>query len=134
VAALFLYVRGSAWNDLHAALSLAASAASLGREAHLYLSWGALAAFCQDRMEEQPVVLADGVAREALERAVERGSLGPLRDLLSSAREIGTVRVYGCSTSALQLRLSPEELERLDAVMGHASFLDLAAAGQILVI
>ena len=64
-----------------------------------------------------------------------RGSFTDQQDReLETLRERGGVKVYGCSTSVKVLQLTPKQLGRVDAVMGHASFMSIAEGGQLVVI
>ena len=134
MTALFLHLRSGSYDDLHTAFSLAATQASLGEEAHLYLAWGALARVCDDALDDAPVTCGDPTVRAAMERAIERGQLPGLRELLDGARASGLVHLHGCSTSIQVLRVPPEGVDRLDSVMGHATFLRRAQGAWLVVL
>jgi len=131
---LYLFVRNGTRGDFQAAIGLAATAAALGREAHLYLTYEALFAWCRTNIDDLPVQHTDPSVQELVENAVERGTVSELSQLWDSAREAGTVRIYACSTSAQVLRLEPEELTKVDAVMGHATFMKMADSGHLMMI
>jgi len=131
---LYLYVRGSSFNDVHSTLSLAAAHIGNGGKVHLYLTWASLAAFCSETLDDLPIDMLDEQVRTAYQRAVDRGSIPEPGVMLGQLREQGSIQIYGCSTSVRTLRLEAEAIARLDAVLTHQSFLEMSGKGRLLVV
>ncbi len=124
---LCILCHGSSFDKLHTIIGLTATAAALGMEAHLFLTYGALWRVAKGSLDEALPRHDDDEVNVLYQRAVDSGALPSLEDLLENAKEIGVVRLYACTTSIKVLRLTPEELARVDAPMGHATFLEMAS-------
>ena len=124
---LCILCHGSSFDKLHTIIGMTATAASMGMEAHLFLTYGALWRVAKGTLDEAEPAHDDAEVNILYQRAIDGGVLPSLEDLLNSAREIGKVRLYACTTSIKVLRLTPDELSKVDAPMGHATFLEMAS-------
>lgn len=132
---LCVYAKGDTYEQIHTMVGLVSTAASMGWEAHVYLTYGVLWRYVHEEMAEAEVTISTPVVREKYIKGIDSGRIPDLDELFEEARELGgdKVRVYGCTTSVKLLHLPPEKLEMCDALMGHASFLKLAADGELVV-
>jgi len=105
-----------------AAFSLAASAASLGREVILF----ATNAGCRALRDDWSGV--DDVGRDAAIRRLGLAGLGELRE---AARELG-VRMLACETGLRGEDIDTRSLWLGVEVVGMATFLEAASAGQLI--
>lgn len=120
-------------NRIHGWISLIATNAALGGESHLFLTHAALKAFLQETLDSGPVDTGDPDYDRFYEQALENERLPVLSELLAQARARGSVKIYGCQASViLWRRYTPAQLERLDAVIGHTTFLTLASGMTLL--
>lgn len=132
---LALLLQSAEHNRLHTAVSLVATAVAQGGEAHLLLTHAALHTFLEQRWDTQPCHFGDNAYDAFYQDAVEAERVPSLHALLEQARARGQVKVYGCQTSIILHRGYPSEaLERLDAVIGRATFMTLAQGMQWLVL
>lgn len=125
---LCIVCHGSSYDKLHTVIGMAATAVSLNMEVHLFLTYGALWRVAKGTLDEAVPALDDPEVNTLYQKAVDKGVVPSLEELLEAARELGRIRLYACTTSIKVLQLTPEELQRVDAPMGHATFLDLASA------
>ena len=131
---LFLILQRDDPLSLQTACGLLATAASMGRPAAAFLTFGALQELVSDEPEEDQLELRDPAAQRLVNRARDTGSLADSRALLAAARETGQVRLFACSASVRILQLRPEQLEKVDTILGLAAFLSKAEAGQLTII
>jgi peroxiredoxin family protein len=121
---------------LQAAAVMAAGAAALGRQVHIFLQYWALDAFRADRIG-QPLPLAPEAGpagKEAVEQMRAAGQQ-PWSVTLAQAKEIGEVDIQACSLSMDVLSLSADQLDPLvDGVEGVAAFFVNAGDGQVVFI
>lgn len=114
-------------DKLHAAATLAAGAAAMGRPVNVLLQYWALAAFRADR-----IGVDHGLAFEATPRAGDRQAVLPWVDTFRMAKELGEVQIRACSASLDYLGLAVSELDPLvDSAGGIASFFADAEEGPI---
>jgi peroxiredoxin family protein len=121
-------------DKLHAAATLVAGAAAMGRPVNVLLQYWALDAFRSDRVNE-----AHGLAYEAMapgsSRPVSGADAIPWLEIFRMAKELGGVTIQACSGSLETLGLDVRQLDPLvDGPCGVASFLTAAEDGQILFI
>ena len=117
---------------LHAFVSLTATSAASGRRVHVLLTHEALHTFLMDGMDDAPSGYTTSYTA-FYDRGREEGRVPNLEELLAEARKTGKVRVYGCSASiALRQGYAEEELEKLDGIVGHTTFLRWALDWQLL--
>jgi peroxiredoxin family protein len=121
-------------DKLHAAGTIAAGAAAMGRPVNVLLMYWALDAFRADRIT-RPHGLAYDAARPRPDEPVEGLAEIPWLETFRQAKELGEVSVLACSGSLQTLGIDPATLDPLvDSSGGIASFLMGAEGGQILFI
>ena len=121
-------------DKLHAAGTIAAGAAAMGRPVNVLLMYWALDAFRADRIENDHGLAYDA-ARPRLDEPVDRVGKIPWLETFRQAKEIGEVSILACSGSLDVLGIDVTTLDPLvDSSGGIASFLMAAEGGQILFI
>ncbi len=121
-------------DKLHAAGTIAAGAAAMGRPVNVLLMYWALDAFRADRIEKDHGLAYDA-ARPRFNEPVDRVGAIPWLETFRQAKEIGDVSILACSGSLAVLGLDASTLDPLvDSSGGIASFLMTSEDGQILFI
>ena len=121
-------------DKLHAAGTIAAGAAAMGRPVNVLLMYWALDAFRADRISNDHGLAYDG-ARSRPTEPVEHVGAIPWLDTFRQAKELGEVTILACSGSLATLGIDSATLDPLvDSSGGIASFLVAAEGGQILFI
>jgi peroxiredoxin family protein len=121
-------------DKLHAAGTIAAGAAAMGRPVNVLLMYWALDAFRADRIENDHGLAYDA-ARPRFHEPVDRVGDIPWLETFRQAKEIGEVSILACSGSLDVLGIDVTTLDPLvDSSGGIASFLMAAEDGQILFI
>ena len=119
-------------DKLHAAGTIAAGAAAMGRPVNVLLMYWALDAFRADRIENDHGLAYDA-SRPRFNEPVERVGPIPWLETFRQAKEIGEVKVLACSGSLEVLGLDVTTLDPLvDSSGGIASFLMAAEGGQLI--
>ena len=104
---------------LHAAATLVAGAAAMGRPVNLLLQFWALEAFRADRIGRAP-----RLALEADQEASRDPAALPWVDTFRMARELGEVSIRACSGSLDYLHLDVTQLDPMvDGAAGIAAFM-----------
>jgi peroxiredoxin family protein len=121
-------------DKLHAAATLAAGAAAMGRPVNILLQYWALDAFRADR-----VGVDHGLAYEATapgaSKPVDGTKAIPWLDTFRMAKELGEMSIVACSGSLDVLGIDVTDLDPLvDSSGGIATFLMTAEDGQVLFI
>ena len=111
-----IFCQRGEYEALHTACSVAAAAASSGKQVELYVSWWALDRVVRGDLD------APRFPDDETDARFEARQFPTIRDLLRHAREAGDLRVYACSASADLLGLTPQlHTETFSEVLGwHA--------------
>ena len=121
-------------DKLHAAGTIAAGAAAMGRPVNILLMYWALDAFRADRIENDHGLAYDA-ARPRFNEPVGRMADIPWLETFRQAKEIGEVTILACSGSLQVLGIDVSSMDPLvDSSGGIATFLMAAEGGQILFI
>lgn len=121
-------------DKLHAAGTIAAGAAAMGRPVNVLLMYWALDAFRADRITNHHGLAYDADRPRANE-PVEALADIPWLETFRQAKELGEVSVLACSGSLTTLGIDSSALDPLvDSSGGIATFLMSAEGGQILFI
>jgi len=130
---LCIYAKGDSWDRLHTMVGLVSTAAAMGREVHVYMTYGVLWRYCHETLAEAEVVMSTPEVRERCMKGIDSGRLPDLDELFEEARELGgdKLRIYACTTSVKLLHIDAKLLESFDGLLGHVSFLQLAQDGQL---
>ena len=131
---LAIIVQGSSYDKLHLMATLVATAVSMDGEAHLFLTYDALLRYVNGTLDEAKPALDDPQMNERYADGVEAGRIPSITDLLRQAKEMGKVKVYGCSQSVAFLRLDPKLTEKLDGVIGYTTFMTSAMDAKLVVL
>ena len=121
-------------DKLHAAGTIAAGAAAMGRPVNVLLMYWALDAFRSDRIDNDHGLAYDA-SRPRFDEPVGRLGEIPWLETFRQAKELGEVSVLACSGSLAVLGIDVTTLDPLvDSSGGIASFLMAAEDGQVLFI
>jgi len=132
--ALSLVLFSGTADKLHAAATLAAGAAAMGRPVNVLLQYWALDAFRTERIAENHGLAWDATA-DGASRPVNGTRSIPWLDTFRMAKELGDVSITACSGSLDVLGIDVTELDPLvDQSAGIATFLLAAESGQLLFI
>jgi peroxiredoxin family protein len=121
-------------DKLHAAGTLAAGAAAMGRPVNVLLQYWALDAFRASAIDADHGLAFDSIRPGA--RQPPAGSRAiPWLETFRMAKELGEMSIVACSGSLEVLGIVPGELDPIvDGTGGIASFLLAAEGGQIVFI
>jgi peroxiredoxin family protein len=121
-------------DKLHAAGTIAAGAAAMGRPVNILLQYWALDAFRLGRIEADHGLAFDGTSPDT-SKPVKGTAAIPWLETFRMAKELGELNILACSGSLDVLGLDVTGLDPLvDASGGIATFLMAAEDGQILFI
>jgi peroxiredoxin family protein len=121
-------------DKLHAAGTIAAGAAAMGRPVNVLLMYWALDAFRADRIDNDHGLAYDA-SRPRFDEPVGHVGEIPWLETFRQAKEIGDVSILACSGSLAVLGIDVMTLDPLvDSSGGIASFLMAAEGGQVLFI
>jgi len=121
-------------DKLHAAATLAAGAAAMGRPVNVLLQYWGLDAFRSARIAENHQLAWDSVS-DGTSRPVNGTGAIPWLDTFRMVKELGELQILACSGSLEVLGIDLTGLDPLvDSSGGIATFLAAAEGGQLVFI
>ncbi len=131
---LALIVQSGSYNRLHLMTTLIATSVAMGWEASALLTYDALHRYVTDTMDEAKPSLDDPEINQIYADGIHHGTIPSIQDLLDQCKRNGSVKLYGCSQSVMMLRLTMEQQQKLDGVIGYTTFLTSAIDARLIVI
>lgn len=123
MAPVCIFLHRGEYDAVHQGLSIAASAAALGREVELYFFWWALERLVRGNLDEP-----DLEHRDDVNATMELRGVPTLRQLLDVVRDSGQAKIFACSGSMASLGLTPPDVEpKVDALIGWTAILQRTA-------
>lgn len=136
---------------VYPAFMLAQTAAAMGQEVHVFLTFWGLGAMTREHIGKLRVASVGNpglpmpnivgmlpgmtaMATTMMKRRIEKAHMAPIPDMVRDAAAMG-VQIHACSTTMEVMGIAREDLvpEIMD-VVGAASFLEMAEGGQTLFI
>lgn len=131
---LSIILQHASYEKLHLAAALAATSAAMGTEVHLFLSHEALVSYVENGWTAARPGFSNPDVNRRYEEWIERGSVPDAVSLLNRGRELGSVKIYGCSETVKLFHLTVQRTCKLDAILGYTTFLQVSEDARLLVI
>jgi peroxiredoxin family protein len=117
-----IFLHRGEYDAVHQGLSIAASAAALGRKVELYFFWWALERLIRGNLDEPDL------DRDDVNATMELRGVPTIRQLLDVVRDSGQASIYACTGSMASIGLTPPEVEpKVDGLIGWTSILQRTA-------
>ena len=131
---LAIILHSGSFDRLYHALSLALTAAAMGRESRCFITYWALEYFRKTDRAEFNLDREGETHKDILEENIRKGHIHKISAFITEAKNMG-VKLYACTASMGLLNISRNELtDEIDMSMGITTFLNEAANDQILFI
>lgn len=113
-----VFLHRGEYDAVHQGLSIAASAAAMGRKVELYFFWWALERLVRGNLDEPDL------ERDDVNATMELRGVPTLRHLLDVVRDSGHATVFACSGSMTSIGLTPPDVEpKVDMLIGWTAIL-----------
>lgn len=114
---------------IHAGALMGSVGAVSGMEVNIFITMEALKAFHKETVEKQDFKMGE-IAMKLMEKNVD-----PYFKLIADGKEMGELKVYGCSLVMDVMGWEKEDLlDIVDDIMGVAAFFGMAEGSQIMVL
>lgn len=131
---LAFILQTSSYEKWHLAGTLAATTVATGGEAHLFLAQEALFNYLKEMMDNALPTFQSEELNQKYIRLLEDGKIPKPSSLFKRAKELGNIKIYGCSESVKLFHLESRLTQKLDAIIGYTTFLDIASDSKLIVI
>lgn len=125
---LAIFAHSGTYDKLYQVVTIAVTAASMGRDVYIFLFFWALKSFVKDggldAMNFPPEYGGEG---PALGQRMKRLNPTSLQDMLNEVKKLGRIKVYACSANVKYMGLDDERVrEKVDEVVGLPAILQMA--------
>ena len=127
-----IIVHSSTMDKLYPVFMLASAGGALDVNAHLFFTFWGLDSLKKGGLDNAKLPGVMRVGTGMMKGRIKDANVPTLPDLLDLCREMGTIKVYACSTTMELMKVKEEELiPEVDEIVGAAAFLDIAMDSDI---
>ena len=117
-----IFLHRGEYDAVHQGLSIAASAAAMGRKVELYFFWWALERLVRGNLDEPDL------ERDDVNATMELRGVPTIRHLLDVVRDSGHATLFACTGSMASIGLTPPDVEpKVDMLIGWTAILQRTA-------
>ena len=122
-----IFAHSGTYDKLYQIVTLAITAASMGKETYIFLFFWALRRFVNEEFEATRLSVEFGEEGERLAKRMQEINPISLEEILRDVRNLGNLKVYAC-TGAVKLMELEESVvrSRVDDILGLTTMLEIA--------
>ena len=122
-----IIVHSGTMDKLYPVFMLASAGGAMDVEAHLFFTFWGLEALKKAGLENAKLPGVMRIGTGMMNGRIKDANVPSLPKLLEMCREMGTIKIYACSTTMKLMKVDEEELiPEVDDIVGAAVFLDIA--------
>jgi len=122
-----IIVHSGTMDKLYPVFMLASAGGAMDVEAHLFFTFWGLDALKKGGLDSAKLPGVMRVGTGMMKGRIKDANVPTLPALLDMCNELGTMKIYACSTTMKLMKVKEEELiPEVDDIVGAAAFLDIA--------
>ncbi len=120
-------VHSGTLDKLYPVFMLASTGGAMDAEVHLFFTFWGLDAVKKGGLDKAKLPGIMSVGTGMMNGKIKKVGVPSLPELLKMCRDTENVKIYACSTTMAMMDVKEEELiDEVDAIVGAATFLDIA--------
>ncbi|MES0326455.1 MAG: DsrE/DsrF/DrsH-like family protein [Candidatus Bathyarchaeia archaeon] len=120
-------VHSGTLDKLYPVFMLASTGGAMDAEVHLFFTFWGLDAVKKGGLDKAKLPGIMSVGTGMMKGKIKKVGVPSLPELLKMCRDTENVKIYACSTTMAMMDVKEEELiDEVDAIVGAATFLDIA--------
>lgn len=122
-----IFAHSGTYDKLYQIVTLAITAASMGRETYIFLFFWALRRFVNEEFDFKRLSSEFGSEGERLAKRMQEINPISLKEILQEVRSMGNLKIYAC-TAAVKIMELEESLvkSKVDDILGLPALLEIA--------
>lgn len=122
-----IFAHSGTYDKLYQIVTLAITAASMGRETYIFLFFWALRRFVNEEFDLKRLSSEFGSEGERLAKRMQEINPISLKEILQDVRSMGNLKIYAC-TAAVKIMELEESLvkSKVDDILGLPALLEIA--------
>lgn len=122
-----IFAHSGTYDKLYQIITLAITAASMGRETYIFLFFWALKRFANEDFDVAKLSGEYGDEGEKLSKRMQKINPISLKELLHDVRTMGNLKVYACTGAVKLMELEESVVRtRVDDILGLTTLLEMA--------
>ena len=122
-----IFAHSGTYDKLYQIITLAITAASMGRETYIFLFFWALKRFVNEEYDVTKLSSEYGDEGEKLSKRMQKINPISLKELLHDVRTMGNLKVYACTGAVKLMELEESVVRtRVDDILGLTTLLEIA--------
>lgn len=122
-----IFAHSGTYDKLYQIITLAITAASMGRETYIFLFFWALKRFVDEEFDPARLATECGAEGERLLKRMQEFHPVSLKELLRDVRAMGNLKVYACTGAVKLMELEESVVRtRVDDILGLTTLLEIA--------
>ena len=122
-----IFAHSGTYDKLYQIITLAITAASMGRETYIFLFFWALKRFVNEEYDVTKLSSEYGDEGEKLSKRMQKINPISLKELLHDVRTMGNLKVYACTGAVKLMELEESVVRtRVDDILGLTTILEMA--------
>lgn len=122
-----IFAHSGTYDKLYQIITLAITAASMGRETYIFLFFWALKRFVNE--EFSPEILGSEFGEEGEKLGKRISDMNPvsLKELLTEVKTLGNLKLYACSGAVKLMDLEEKKVKsKVDDILGLTTIMEIA--------
>ncbi|MCF6158401.1 MAG: hypothetical protein E3K32_07480 [wastewater metagenome] len=126
-----IFAHSGTYDKLYQMITLAITAASMGRETYLFLFFWALKRFVHEDFDVAKLAAEFGAEGERLANRIQELNPIPLKEILNDVRAMGNLKIYACSAAVKLMELDDFLVRtKVDDIVGLTTLLEIAEGAE----
>ncbi|MGQ3684199.1 MAG: hypothetical protein ACUBOA_04165 [Candidatus Loosdrechtia sp.] len=122
-----IFAHSGTYDRLYQIITLAITAASMGRETYIFLFFWALKKFVNEDFDPEKLPAEFGEKGENLLKQIQEVHPVSLKEILYDVRMMGNLKIYACTTAVKLMGLDDSVVRaRVDDIVGLTTLLEIA--------
>lgn len=122
-----IFAHSGTYDKLYQIVTLAITAASMGRDTYIFLFFWALKRFVNEDFDLTKLSNEFGKEGEQLSRRIREINPISLKEILDDVRTMGNLKIYACTTAVKLMELEESVVKsKVDDIVGLTTLLELA--------
>ncbi len=122
-----IIVHSSTMDKLYPVFMLASAGGAMDVDAHLFFTFWGLDALKKRGLDNAKLPGVMRIGTGMMKGRIKDANVPTLPALLDLCKEMGTIKIYACSTTMELMKVKEEELiPEVDEIVGAAAFLEIA--------
>jgi peroxiredoxin family protein len=127
-----IIVHSGTMDKLYPVFMLASAGGAMDVDAHLFFTFWGLENLKKGGLDNSKLPGVMRLGTGMMKGRIKNANVPTLQELLELCREMGTIKIYACSTTMELMKVNKEELiPEVDEIIGAAAYLDIAMDSDI---